>query len=352
MTPHYETLKGAHLAAPLPGLADLLSWLGMSLGAPTRDALRYKLVGSKEAVSAWGHEYVRHLAMELGAAHQEEAQENLTATKLSVEEEAALVAELVPYLMEHYAEHEAVDLLLEVDQLPRLLPLVTAGNVSKVALYLQACAAYLPEGEDEQALRTVLQAYAQTGQHAQQLRIALALGDEGEVARIYAAAEGPLKAQLALMLGHHGHYALLATEEDETLQELLGNVRRSQWFQTVLAKDLDVLEPKLPEEIYKEDITGDKKKKKTAAASAAAPKTDSARQNLASTLVNGLVNAGFSKDKLLTEGAQGGEWLFKVPLPLPLHALHAPFPPHSCAESRARAHHSSSLSGSRVPVGP
>ncbi len=37
---------------------------------------------------------------------------------------------------------------------------------------------------------------------------------------------------------------------------------------------------------------------------------DSARANLASTFVNGLVNAGFSKDKLLVEGAKG-EWLFK-----------------------------------------
>lgn len=119
-----------------------------------------------------------------------------------------------------------------------------------------------------------------------------------------------MKAQLALILGAHGHYSLIESETDDDLQALIGNTKRSQWFQGILAKDLDVLEPKLPEEIYKEDITGDKKKKATTAAAPA--KTDSARNNLASTFVNAFVNAGFSKDKLLTEGAQGGEWLFKV----------------------------------------
>ena len=36
---------------------------------------------------------------------------------------------------------------------------------------------------------------------------------------------------------------------------------------------------------------------------------DSARQNLASSFVNGFVNTGFGKDKLLTE--DGNKWLYK-----------------------------------------
>jgi 26S proteasome regulatory subunit N1 len=36
---------------------------------------------------------------------------------------------------------------------------------------------------------------------------------------------------------------------------------------------------------------------------------DSARQNLASSFVNGFVNAAFGKDKLLTE--EGNAWLYK-----------------------------------------
>ena len=36
---------------------------------------------------------------------------------------------------------------------------------------------------------------------------------------------------------------------------------------------------------------------------------DSARQNLASSFVNGFVNAAFGQDKLLTE--EGNKWLYK-----------------------------------------
>ena len=36
---------------------------------------------------------------------------------------------------------------------------------------------------------------------------------------------------------------------------------------------------------------------------------DSARQNLASSFVNGFVNTAFGKDKLLTE--DGNKWLYK-----------------------------------------
>ena len=84
-----------------------------------------------------------------------------------------------------------------------------------------------------------------------------------------------------------------------------------------LARDLDVMEAKLPEEIYKTHLMEGR-----APAGAA---LDSARANLAATFVNAFVNAGFGQDKLLTvsEGADGAEgetgagagsnvsWIFK-----------------------------------------
>jgi 26S proteasome regulatory subunit N1 len=41
--------------------------------------------------------------------------------------------------------------------------------------------------------------------------------------------------------------------EDEELQELLGNTKLAEHF-VALAKDLDVLEPKTPEDIYKRHL--------------------------------------------------------------------------------------------------
>ncbi len=244
-------------------LADVLSWLGMTLGAATRDSLHYKLIGTSEAVSAWGHEYVRHLCLELGAewaAIQERAATEDERVEQLPGELMALVDEIVPFLIDHNAEHEACDLLLDVEQLDKIVDRITVANHRRIALYLLSCAAYLPEPEDTETLRIVLRIYAKLGYAPEQLRLALALDDAEEVASIYAAASGPLKSQLAIMLGEHGYYALLEGEEDDTLQELMGNVRRCRWFQQVLAKDLDILEPKLPDEIYKEDIAGDKKK--------------------------------------------------------------------------------------------
>jgi 26S proteasome regulatory subunit N1 len=61
-----------------------------------------------------------------------------------------------------------------------------------------------------------------------------------------------------------------------------------------LARDLGVIEAKTPEDIYKSSLT------ETRATNLGA-NVDSARQNLASTFVNGFVNAAFGQDKLMTD---------------------------------------------------
>ncbi len=70
-------------------------------------------------------------------------------------------------------------------------------------------------------------------------------------------------------------------------------------FYMKLVKDLNVLEPKKPREIYKEMI-GEKE-----------VKIDSALINLADSFVNGFVNIGTGKETLL-EVKESGSWLTKV----------------------------------------
>eukprot|EP00922_Rhytidocystis_sp_ex-Travisia-forbesii_P046791 GHVS01069754.1.p1 GENE.GHVS01069754.1~~GHVS01069754.1.p1 ORF type:complete len:1011 (+),score=212.58 GHVS01069754.1:139-3171(+) len=69
----------------------------------------------------------------------------------------------------------------------------------------------------------------------------------------------------------------------------------------LLAKELDVMEPKLPEDVYKMHLEERRGMGGVA--------LDSARQNLASTLVNAFVNAGFCNDKLMT--VEKSNWIFK-----------------------------------------
>ena len=61
------------------------------------------------------------------------------------------------------------------------------------------------------------------------------------------------------------------------------------------------MEPKTPEDIYKSHLENNRP--------FGAHQVDSARQNLASSFVNGFVNAGFSTDKLLLD--DGKKWIYK-----------------------------------------
>lgn len=98
--------------------------------------------------------------------------------------------------------------------------------------------------------------------------------------------------------------AVLATQESgsqelcEELHKINGNTYIPGFYQA-LARDLDVLEPKLPDDVYKSHLVERR--------GADRPAVDSARQNMASSFVSGLVNAGFCRDKLVTEDNVEGQ---------------------------------------------
>ncbi|MPC70064.1 26S proteasome non-ATPase regulatory subunit 2 [Portunus trituberculatus] len=62
------------------------------------------------------------------------------------------------------------------------------------------------------------------------------------------------------------------------------------------------MDPKTPEDIYKSHLENNRP-------TFGPGQVDSARQNLASSFVNGFVNAAFGTDKLLTE--DGNKWFYK-----------------------------------------
>jgi 26S proteasome regulatory subunit N1 len=80
-------------------------------------------------------------------------------------------------------------------------------------------------------------------------------------------------------------------EQRELLQELISNSKLSEGYLT-LARDLDVMEPKTPDDIYKAHLVDGR--------ASAGASVDSARQNLAATFVNAFVNAGFGQVTVLS----------------------------------------------------
>merc|ERR1712240_123263 len=109
--------------------------------------------------------------------------------------------------------------------------------------------------------------------------------------------------QLAFMLGRHQFYLELPEEREDydDLTEIMSNSHLNNHFLN-LARELDIMEAKTPDDVYKSHLDN----VRPAFGSGA---VDSARQNLASSFVNGFINTGFGQDKLLME--DGNKWLYK-----------------------------------------
>lgn len=117
--PHYGKLKeifenmgpaeNKHFAAAI------ISVLATAVSGE-RECLRYQPVGSQKELASWGHEYVRQLAGEVA----KEWQELDDAEKVQQEPLLTLVKEIIPYNMAHNAEHEACNLLMEIEQVDML----------------------------------------------------------------------------------------------------------------------------------------------------------------------------------------------------------------------------------------
>uniref|UniRef100_A0A8C7IS29 26S proteasome non-ATPase regulatory subunit 2 n=1 Tax=Oncorhynchus kisutch TaxID=8019 RepID=A0A8C7IS29_ONCKI len=93
-----------------------------------RECLKYRLLGSQEELASWGHEYVRHLAGEVAKEWQEVEESDKTQQETLLK----LVKEIVPYNMAHNAEHEACDLLMEIERLDMLELYIDDNAYAKV----------------------------------------------------------------------------------------------------------------------------------------------------------------------------------------------------------------------------
>jgi len=304
MIPHFDTMKACHEkmeeGAVKKQCADVVSVLAMTM-SEERECLKYKLLGNQttEEIELWGHEYVRHLAGEVvqefnGAVEEDDLRKTLvTMAKL-----------IVPSQMKHHAEAEACDLLMEVEQLDDLQQYVDDSAYSRVCLYLVSCVPYVPEPENTNLLKTALSIFRKFNQFPQAMRLALQLNDRALVEELFNSCPDPIvQKQLAYMLGRHQFYLELSEERDDydDLTEIMSNSHLNNHFLN-LARELDIMEAKTPDDVYKTHLDN----VRPAFGGGA---VDSARQNLASSFVNGFINTGFGQDKLLME--DGNKWLYK-----------------------------------------
>lgn len=174
----------------------MLSVLAMTSAPTTRDTLKYRKLGTKDALGSWGHEYVRCASALINSLHRRRSPATsrsfLTADVIkeftdrfqngvTSEEENAdlhtLAAEIVPFCMAHNAEADAADLLMELETIDRIVQHVDEKNYERVCLYLISCVSYVPEPEDQQVLRAVLAIYRRLAKWPEALLISLRLFD-------------------------------------------------------------------------------------------------------------------------------------------------------------------------------
>lgn len=340
LRPHYEELGRIRESWPKELkeqralLASILSVLAMTYSDNgKRDTLYYRLISeSEEAPGSWGHEYVRHLAAELGeeytalienptdetaAPANGEKQTNGEATteeekdprrQYSVEQLRSLGLELVDFFLKHNAEADAVDLCLELECIEVLGDKVDVNAYPRVCQYMVSMVPLLLPPDDERFLRTAATIYAKHDRLPEALAIAIRLHDRKLVRKYFEAAANPvMKKQLAFIIARANipnHWVqTLDTMEPETeegdewgppppelsteLTECLGNSNLSSYFRT-FGKAVGVEEPRTPEDIYKSHLE-----------TSSSVHYNSARDNLASTFVNAFVNAGFGNEKMI-----------------------------------------------------
>ena len=175
-------------------------------------------------------------------------------------------------------------------------------HFQRVCLYLTSCVPYVPDPENTNLLKTAMKIFRDQKQYPQTMRLALQINDSDVVREIFDECQDQLtQKQLVFMLARQQHFLELdETEYDVDVIENMSNANLNHHFLN-LARELDILEPKTPDDVYKTHLDN----VRTFGGSS----VDSARQNLASSFVNGFVNAGFGKDKLLMD--DGNKWLYK-----------------------------------------
>lgn len=295
-------------------LGEILSVLAMTYSENGKhDSLRYALLSETKNVENWGHEYIRHLALEIGEVYNdqvesqdsgnaslgesEEATPKLNAFEFSKEDILQLSLDIVPYFLKHNGETDAVDLLLELEAIDKLPQFVDENTFERVCQYMVACVPLLPPPEDVSFLQTAYSIYLSESQLTEALSLAIRLGDESLVRAVFDATTDPvMQKQLAYILSFQK-----SSFEYESVQDIIGNTKLSEHF-LYLAKELNLTVPKVPEDIYKSHLDSSK-------SVFSGTGLDSAQQNLAAAFVNGYLNLGYSNDKMLVDN---DNWIYKT----------------------------------------
>ncbi|KAL4399160.1 proteasome regulatory particle base subunit [Malassezia pachydermatis] len=312
--PHYPDLKKVYESWSSANedkvlFAEILSVLAMTYSnTGDRETLRFRLRADEmrtsttaEDLGHWGHEYVRHLCTELGEEYNARTEKEEDASELM-----RLALLVVQFSLQHNAEVDAVDLLLEMEAVDQLPQYVDKDTYERVCLYLVSCVNLLVPPDDVMFLRTARVIYRKHQRFFEALVLSVRLMDRALIREDFTSTSNKvMQKQMAFLLARQQiPLEWLQDEsapiEDQELLDCLFHTHLSSHF-IDFGKELSVYDPKTPEDVYKTHLE-----------TARTTMIDSARGNLANVFVNAFVNAGFGNDPLMVGADEGDSYVYKT----------------------------------------
>ncbi|KAF2121132.1 26S proteasome non-ATPase-like protein regulatory subunit 2 [Lophiotrema nucula] len=304
LRPHYESFEKAYESWPdgdnKKSFADTLSVLGMTYSDEDRlDCLKYRLQAPSTDLGSWGHEYMRHLALEIGREFQNRLNDDKGTDDIT-----DLALTLVPFFLKHNAEGDAVDILSELEMIDQIEQHLDENTYSRVCLYMASTVPLLTYPDNDKFIRTAYNIYRKYKQYTQAVVLAIRLNDQDLIEETFNATDDKsVRRQMAYLIARQRIWFDVSEDDDTDLQECLNNTKLTEHYQA-LGKELNILDPKTPDDIYKTHLESSR--------TAGLTNTDSARHNLASAFVNAFVNAGYANDKLMLSSDSKNSWVWKT----------------------------------------
>ena len=263
--------------------------------------LSYVLSGTRKDLTSWGIEYIRSLCSDIGQEYVLRLDKDEPANDL-----LDLVKAFVPYLIKQHCESDAIDLLIEVESIDEIKNFINENNYKKICLYLLSIANYSADTEEYRStLELVYNIYFDKfHQYIDAMRVAIKIGNPLYITQTFFKCNDlTTQKQLAFILSSEG---IFLDEEDTSnkmdgeVLEILRNYKQTDYYKT-LAKTLELLEPKHPEDVFKSHLE-DKKSNKN-------KKIESSKINMAYSIASAFINAGFGTEVLLSK--KDSDWMYK-----------------------------------------
>ena len=263
--------------------------------------LSYVLSGTRKDITSWGIEYVRSLCSDIGQEYNIRLEKGEPINEL-----IDLVKMFAPYLIKQHCESDAIDLLIEVESLDEIKNFINENNYKKVCLYLLSIANYSADTDEyRNILELVYNIYFDKfGQYIDAMRVAIKIGNILYIKQTFIKCKDLLtKMQLGFILAQEG---IFLDEEDTKIKidnkiiDIMRNYKLTEYFK-VLAKTLELLEPKHPEDVFKSHLE-DKKSQNT-------KKSESYKINMAYSIASSFINAGYGTEVLLSK--KDSDWIYK-----------------------------------------